>query len=550
MTFEECIDYVNKHLEVRYATANPCYQMNRMIEPVGCVNHSFGVAQPDVEVLYRNMNQSGANWAVNAMLGNFHNGEGKILMTMKLNTRPWGCGSGRKGSWNNDHVQWEVCEPAGHTYNGGTMIGYDVKKNQAYFDRMWKMLVAWNVYVANAYGYGADAIHDHAESYQAGYGTNHADISHWFAKHGKSMDDLRKEVAVILKNKKQSGKKKEETETKKQKKITVKDLLPLTDEEVIKLVGPVCRKEHKKSGVFASVIMAQFILESGYGKTTELVKKSNNCFGMKKVLSNNTWANSTWKGDIVKVPTKEYENGKWITIYADFRAYDSINDSIADHTAYLLGAMNGSELRYKGLKEAKTPEAAIRIIKSGGYATDPNYVGKLVDIIKRWNLTKYDYVDEENASQPEKTPGDTTNFPKTPFMLLTYNYGIAIYKKTNNQSKVKGTTGKGLFTIVDVVNGYGLLKAYKEKRNGWVFLGDSANCKVQEYKEMVKVNIPNLNIRKGPGTNYEVTGETGIGIFTIVEVADGEGSDSGWGLLKAYQSDRNGWISLDYTTPA
>lgn len=63
----------------------------------------------------------------------------------------------------------------------------------------------------------------------------------------------------------------------------------------------------------------------------------------------------------------------------------------------------------------------------------------------------------------------------------------------------------------------------------------------------VDVSVVDLNIRKGPGTNYEKTGKyTGIGRFTIVEVQPGAGSSKGWGLLKSYQTNRNGWISLDY----
>jgi len=63
----------------------------------------------------------------------------------------------------------------------------------------------------------------------------------------------------------------------------------------------------------------------------------------------------------------------------------------------------------------------------------------------------------------------------------------------------------------------------------------------------VRVSIPDLNIRKGPGTGHAKTGRyTGIGTFTVVEEVDGEGA-SRWGLLKSYQEKRNGWISLDYT---
>ncbi len=61
---------------------------------------------------------------------------------------------------------------------------------------------------------------------------------------------------------------------------------------------------------------------------------------------------------------------------------------------------------------------------------------------------------------------------------------------------------------------------------------------------LVRVSITDLNIRKGPGTNYAKTGKyTGIGTFTIVEEADGQGA-SRWGRLKSGA----GWISLDYCT--
>lgn len=60
---------------------------------------------------------------------------------------------------------------------------------------------------------------------------------------------------------------------------------------------------------------------------------------------------------------------------------------------------------------------------------------------------------------------------------------------------------------------------------------------------LVKVSVPDLNIRKGAGTDTVKTGKyTGVGCFTIMEVKSGKGSDSGWGRLKSGA----GWISLDY----
>ena len=62
---------------------------------------------------------------------------------------------------------------------------------------------------------------------------------------------------------------------------------------------------------------------------------------------------------------------------------------------------------------------------------------------------------------------------------------------------------------------------------------------------LVKVSIDNLNIRKGAGTNTAKTGAyTGKGVFTIMEVREGKGSDKGWGRLKPGA----GWIALSYCT--
>ena len=72
-----------------------------------------------------------------------------------------------------------------------------------------------------------------------------------------------------------------------------------------------------------------------------------------------------------------------------------------------------------------------------------------------------------------------------------------------------------------------------------------ASVPEQAVPFLVRVGINDLNIRKGPGTNYNRTGQyTGKGVFTIMEVKSGQGSDSGWGRLKSGA----GWISLDYTS--
>ena len=73
----------------------------------------------------------------------------------------------------------------------------------------------------------------------------------------------------------------------------------------------------------------------------------------------------------------------------------------------------------------------------------------------------------------------------------------------------------------------------------------SSSSSSSSSSTLVKVSISNLNIRKGPGTNYAKTGKyTGKGTFTITETSSGTGSTNGWGKLKSGA----GWISLDYVT--
>lgn len=73
-------------------------------------------------------------------------------------------------------------------------------------------------------------------------------------------------------------------------------------------------------------------------------------------------------------------------------------------------------------------------------------------------------------------------------------------------------------------------------------LETTVSVKFEPYK--VRVKIPNLNIRKGPGTDCAKTGRyTGVGVFTIIEEAEGKGATK-WGRLKS----RAGWIALDYVT--
>ena len=296
-----------------------------------------------------------------------------------------------------------------------------------------------------------------------------------------------------------------------------KVLAGLSEGDVIKTVGALFTADMNKSGILASVSLAQFILESGYGKS-ELAQNANNVFGMKKSLSGNTWDGSSWDGKSVytKKTQEDDGSGKLYTITADFRKYPCIEDSIADHSAYLLGAKNGSKIRYDELKGCKDYKKAVQIIKNGGYATSTTYVSKLCSIIERWNLTQYDKAEAPAAVK---------------WYRVRKSWSDAASQK--GAYKVLANAKK----CADANPGYSVF----DDSGKVVYAGKAA----VKTPFLVRVDISDLNIRTGAGTNYSRTGQyTGKGIFTILEVKSGQGSDAGWGRLKSGA----GWISLDYTT--
>ena len=293
----------------------------------------------------------------------------------------------------------------------------------------------------------------------------------------------------------------------------------LSEADAIKKVGALFTADQKKSGILASVSLAQFILESGYGKS-ELAQNANNIFGMKCSLSGNTWSGSSWDGKskYTKKTQEQHTDGSYETITADFCKYPCIEDSIADHSAYLLGAMNGKKLRYEGLKGCTDYKKAIQIIKDGGYATSPTYVEKLCSIIEKWKLMQYDAKDSGG--------GEVIRWYRVRKSWADAMSQKGAYKILDNAKK-----------CADKNPGYKVFDA-----DGKVVYEPKAAEPEVKVSFLVKVSISDLNIRKGPGTDYDRVQFIPIGVYTIMEVRTGQGSSVGWGRLKSGV----GWISLDY----
>ena len=89
--------------------------------------------------------------------------------------------------------------------------------------------------------------------------------------------------------------------------LQASSLKDLSEAEAVAEIGPLFTENQKQSGILACVSMAQFILESGYGKS-ELAQNANNCFGMKTSLSGNSWSGSSWDGKSVYTKKTQEQN--------------------------------------------------------------------------------------------------------------------------------------------------------------------------------------------------------------------------------------------------
>lgn len=487
-------------------TKNPCYTAGRKITVKGLMLHSVGCPQPRASVFIHSWNSASFDRA--CVHGFIDGNDGTVYQTLPWNHRGWHAG----GAANNTHIGVEMCEPACIKYTGGSSFTCsDTATARAVAKRTYEAAVELFAMLCKEYGLNplTDII-SHREGHAQGVASNHGDPEHLWngLKMGYTMEAFRQAVKAKMNG--TSAPAPSVPETFGTQASAFKNL---SEADVIAKVGPLFTADQKKSGILASVSLAQFILESGYGKS-ELAQNANNCFGMKKSLSGNTWSGSAWDGkSLYTKKTQEEENGQLITITADFRKYAKVEDSIADHSAYLLGAKNGSALRYNGLKDCTNYKKAVQIIKDGGYATSSSYVNNLCSIIERWNLTQYDAKAEAADSY---------------------------YRVRKSWADAK--TQLGAYKVLANA------KACADKNPGYTVYDQNGKAVYPEVQKpavpfLVRVDISDLNIRMGAGTNYSRTGKyTGKGIFTIMEVRVGQGSASGWGRLKSGA----GWISLDY----
>ena len=165
---------------------------------------------------------------------------------------------------------------------------------------------------------------------------------------------------------------------------------PENVQSFLNTIGPVAQQVAQENGIYASVMIAQAALESGWGNSA-LSTQGHNLFGVK-------W-NGT--GNYVTMPTQEYYGGQWHTINAKFQSYNSYYDSLTGYAQLIKNNFPNSTRA-----NAATPQIAAANLKYGvygSYATDPNYANSLDRMISDYELTRYDvYTGTSSTNQNQQ----------------------------------------------------------------------------------------------------------------------------------------------------
>ena len=198
-------------------TNSTCYKGTRTMTVLGVLWHSTGANNPNIKRYVQpssndtnyvklmellGKNSYGNDWnhiehqaGLNCWIGKLADGTVTTVQTMPWNYRPWGCGSGSKGSCNDGWIQFEICE--------------DSLNDKTYFEKCYNEAVELTAYLCKMYnlnpkgtvsknGVTVPVILDHKTSCSLGLGSNHGDVQHWFSKYGKTLDDVRNDVAKLL----------------------------------------------------------------------------------------------------------------------------------------------------------------------------------------------------------------------------------------------------------------------------------------------------------------------------------------------------------------
>ena len=156
--------------------------------------------------------------------------------------------------------------------------------------------------------------------------------------------------------------------------------LQAQQEAFISQLVPTAQKLQRQYGILASVSLAQASLESNYGMS-QLASDYYNLYGVKTVADDEAG---------IDLETQEFQDGSWLTITDRFKVYDSWEQSMTEHAHLIYYGTSWDPAFYQAVLEGETYQAQAKGLQLAGYATDPDYANKLIEMIESWDLSQYD----------------------------------------------------------------------------------------------------------------------------------------------------------------
>ena len=272
-------------------------------------------------------------------------------------------------------------------------------------------------------------------------------------------------------------------------------------------VAPAARQVASARGLYASLMIAQAALESGWGGSY-LSTAAYNLFGVK-------WNGS---GAYINLSTQEYYGGAYHTVMARFQRYSSYTESLNAYADLIC-----SHFPRSTKAQASSYAVAAQNLRNGvygTYATDPSYASKLISVIERYNLTQYD---TETVMKPVSNNTNSNN------------------NNSNNNSNTSVATN-GTYTAVagdslwGIAHKFGMTLDELKKANGLtsnnLYVGQT--LKVRKSAQQNTNNETNQN-QNSNGNNNDRPQQT----VTSAETYTVKSGDSLWGIATKHGCNVN-----------
>lgn len=438
-----------------FLTRNRCYQVAKQNTKGGLMLHSVGCPQPSAQVFVNSWNSADKSVCVHAFIDA---NTGDVYQTLPWEYRGWHCGSGPNGSGNNTHIGVEMCEPACIRYTGGARFTCsNVEEARAAVRRTYESAV--QLFAELCERFRLDPLADgvilsHEEGHKRGIANNHGDPVHLWNQlnMGYTMDGFRKAVKAAMGS---------------------------------------AAVPAEPAAVDNAAVIWNFLKSKGLndyavaGIMGNLEKES----GLDPCNLQNSYNKK------LNISDADY------TAVVDAGAYP---DFVTDKAGYGLVQWTYWSRKKALLDYAKTAGTSIGDLNMQlafmwqelqGYKTVMTVLNSAASVREASDIVlhKYEQPEDQSVAVEEKraasgqtffdrfTGSGASPFPVVPFLVRVVipDLNIRTSPGSADNSNLSGKyTDIGTFTIVETSGSWGLLKSYREKRNGWIYLGNPDYCEI------------------------------------------------------------------------